>query len=261
MPATQPVFFLAHGSPMNALENNYFTRDWQQLQQNCPVPAAIVVFSAHWHVPGTRITASPRPETIHDFSGFPPALYQQQYPAPGDPALATAIATHLQQQGFPCTLDTHWGLDHGSWVMLKRLYPAADIPVLQISMDSQQHDLHWHYQLAQTLSPLRDQGILFIGSGNIVHNIRKWMLSAADDPIDWARDFDREVANAIVERDLQTLFNYQTLPYANEAVPTVEHYLPLIYCMGLSNSGDHLQFSDFGFEDLSTACSRSVRWG
>lgn len=258
---TMPVFFLAHGSPMNALEQNYFTNDWLQLHEGCPTPKAIVIFSAHWHVPGTRILSSEQPKTIHDFGGFPPALYQQQYPCPGNPTLAKALKDSLSEAGFEASLDDNWGLDHGSWVILKHIYPEADIPVLQISLDVNRHDLTQHYAMAQALQTYRDQGVLFIGSGNIVHNIGKWMMSSPNDPIDWARDFDAVIADAIAARDIETLCQYSTLPYARDAVPTVEHYLPLIYCMGLTQADEALRFSDFGFEDLSTACSRSARWG
>lgn len=261
MTQRQPVFFLAHGSPINALEDNYFVADWHHLHKGTPTPDAIVVFSAHWHVPGTRITGNKKPPTIHDFGGFPPALYQQQYPCPGSPALADNIAGTLMQQGFSASVDNSWGLDHGSWSLLTHLYPEADIPVLQISLDADQHDLMHHYRLGQALREYRDQGVLFIGSGNIVHNIRKWMTAGADDPIDWAVDFDQAIASAIEKRDISTLAHYHTLPYASEAVPTVEHYLPLLYVMGLSDESDSLHFSDFGFADLSTACSRSLRWG
>jgi len=256
-----PVFFLAHGSPMNALEDNYFVADWHKLHQNTPTPSAIVVFSAHWHVAGTRITASQNPPTIHDFGGFPPALFAQQYPCPGSPCLAAELANSLKTQGINAQLDEQWGLDHGTWVILKHLYPATNIPVLQISLDATQHDLHAHHAIGQALKAYREQGVLFIGSGNIVHNIPKWFQSRPGDPIDWAVDFDQAIATAIEQRDIQQLANYQNLAHAQDAVPTVEHYLPLLYVMGLSDKSDTLQFSDFGFKDLSTACSRSLRFG
>lgn len=258
MTERMPVFFLAHGSPMNALEDNYFVADWHKLHQGTPRPSAIVVFSAHWHVPGTHITGHQKPPTIHDFGGFPPALYQQQYPCPGSPQLADNIAGTLMQNGLRARVDESWGLDHGSWTLLQHLYPNADIPVLQISLDASEHDLMQHYRIGQALREYRDQGVLFIGSGNIVHNIRKWMTASPSDPIDWAVEFDAAIAGAIEQGDIETLANYQQLPFASEAVPTVEHYLPLLYVMGLADENDRLAFSDFGFHDLSTACSRSL---
>lgn len=256
-----PVFFLAHGSPMTAIEDNIFSQDWQRIHAGTPTPSAIVVFSAHWHVPGTRITGNDSPPTIHDFGGFPAELFAQQYPAPGSPQLAGQLAATLAEHGFHAEIDSRWGLDHGCWSLLKHLYPAADIPVLQISLDYSQADLLYHYRIGQALQSWRDQGVLFICSGNIVHNIRKWFGSHPDDPIDWAVDFDKAVATAIEQHDIDTLANYLALPYAKTAVPTVEHYLPLMYVMGLADTQDSLQFSDFGIRNLSTACSRSVRFG
>lgn len=256
-----PVYFLAHGSPMNAIEDNYFVDDWLTITANTPRPQAIVVISAHWETHGTKITAQEQPATIHDFGGFPPALFAQQYPAKGSPTLATEIQTLLREQAITAELDNSWGLDHGSWVLLKRLYPKADIPVLQISLDASQSDLTYHLRLAEALKPLRQQGILFIGSGNIVHNIAKWFRAKPGDSIAWAKEFDNDIAQALQQRDSETLIHYHHLPYAHEAVPTPEHYLPLLYVYGLSDEDDHLQFSDFGFADLSTACSRSVKYG
>lgn len=255
-----PIFFLAHGNPMNALEHNHFTRDWLNLHQGTPTPRAIVVFSAHWHVPGTRVLKVENPKTIHDFGGFPHELYMQQYPCPGAPELAVNIASTLMQSGFQAQLDNSWGLDHGTWSILKHVYPNADIPVIQISLDNSKHDLMHHYRIGQALQEYRGQGVLFIGSGNIVHNIRKWFMAQPGDPIDWAVEFDKHIATAIEQRDLPTLAHYQHLPFANIAVPTVEHYLPLLYIMGLSDESDTLAFSDFGFADLSTACSRSLKF-
>lgn len=255
-----PVFFLAHGSTMNAIEDNYFVDDWLAIHNGTPQPKNIVVFSAHWETHGTRVTANQQPPTIHDFGGFPPALFAQQYPAKGNPELAAQLVQTLTTHGFNAALDERWGLDHGTWSLLKRLYPNADVPVLQISLDASQSDLQHHYHVAQALKPFREQGVLFIGSGNIVHNIAKWFRSRPSDSIAWAVEFDQAIAKAIVARDIETLVNYQNLPYANEAVPTVEHYLPLIYCMGLADESDTVRFSEFPFHDLSTACSRSVRF-
>lgn len=256
-----PTFFLAHGSPMSAIEDNYFVADWHRIHKDTPKPSAIVVISAHWHVPGTRITANEFPKTIHDFGGFPAELFAQQYPAPGSPALANQLVECLNNKGFAAKTDLSWGLDHGTWALLLHLYPNADIPVLQISMDAFNDDLMHHYRMGEALKHFREQGVLFIGSGNIVHNLRRWFTTRPEDDISWAVNFDKAVAEAIIKRDIDTLANYHSLPQAMTAVPTVEHYLPLMYVMGLSNPDEKVTFSDFGFADLSTASSRSVRFG
>ena len=154
-----PTFFLAHGSPMSAIENNYFVEDWHSIHKDTPTPSAIVVISAHWHVPGIRITANEFPKTIHDFGGFPQALFDKQYPAPGSPKLAEALAATLNAQGFKAKTDLSWGLDHGTWALLVHLYPKADIPVLQISMDLQEDDLTYHSGIGEALKALREQGV------------------------------------------------------------------------------------------------------
>lgn len=253
-----PAAFLAHGSPMNALEENHFTDDWNKLCANFPKPKAIVIFSAHWHIPGTVIQSQPHQQTIHDFGGFPQTLFDYQYPAAGAPELAERIQQLFTENGFKSACDNSWGLDHGSWVILKHLYPDADIPCLQISLDNQNNNLEYHYSLAQSLKPIRKEGVLFLGSGNIVHNIAKWMMSKPEDSIDWATEFDRHVFKAIENMDLNSLFHYNTLPHASDAAPTIEHFLPLIYILGLRDKGDQLKTSNFGFQDLSTACSRSI---
>lgn len=256
-----PVYFLAHGSPMNALEDNYFVEDWLNITKNTPEPQAIIIFSAHWETHGTKITAQENPPTIHDFGGFPATLFAQQYPAKGSPTLAKTIQQLLAKQAISAELDHSWGLDHGSWVLLKRLYPDAHIPVLQISLDMSQNDFSYHLRIGNALKSLREQGVLLIGSGNIVHNIAKWFRSTPSDSIAWAKEFDDAIAKALMNRDSEQLINYRTLPYANDAVPTPEHYLPLLTIYGLSDEQDTLQFSDFGFTDLSTVCSRSLRYG
>ncbi len=256
-----PHFFISHGSPMNAIEDNLFTRDWQTLHQGCPTPSAIVVFSAHWFVPGCYYSANTRLKTLHDFGGFPEALFQQQYPAPTALNTAEKIQQLMHNSGFEISANKSWGLDHGSWSVLSKLYPSADIPVLQISLNSNETDLHQHYLWAKSLRSLRDEGILFIGSGGIVHNIGKWMRSHEHDNFDWASHFDEAIAQALSENDLNTLFNYQHLPYAQDAVPTLEHYLPLIYNVGLKEEEDDLRFSAFDERSLANSCSRSIRFG
>ena len=262
MPNTQPVYFFSHGSPMNAIENNRFTADWLKLYQNSQA-TALVIFSAHWHVPGIRITSAKKLATIHDFHGFPDLLHQQDYPAITASDTASEINSLLNSHGYNVMLDESWGLDHGSWSLLKHLQPKADIPVIQISLNNQEKDAQWHYDMAKTLKPLRDKGIVFIGSGGIVHNISKWMHSRAGDPINWAKDFDNAIAQAVDQRDINTLVNYQQLPFARDAVPTIEHYLPLIYCQALSDDNDIIQHSPIALEDnkdLASYCSRSIRF-
>ena len=262
-----PTYFLAHGSPTNAIENNHFTQDWHNITANLkhhPEPKSIVVFSAHWQTNGTQITANQQPKTIHDFGGFSQELHNVQYPCQGKPQLAATIQNLLSQNNIESQLTKSWGLDHGTWVILKHLYPKANIPVLQISLDASHNDLYRHYTTAQSLKPLREQGVLFIGSGNIVHNISKWMTMRSNDSTDWATQFDAAITKAIQENNFDVIAHYQQLPFADEAVPTIEHFLPLIYCLGLSGdqqfqlSPSSITHSTFPFNDLSTACSRSL---
>lgn len=256
-----PVLFLAHGSPMNAIESNRFTDDWHALAKNIPTPKAIVVFSAHWFIGQTLVQRQAKQNTQHDFFGFPEALNQCQYNPPGAPKLAQSLSNTLNKAGFYAQAKNAFGLDHGSWSVLTHLYPKANIPTLQISLNASQKDLSWHFNLAKTLQEYREQGVLFIGSGNIVHNIAKWMQSRPSDPIDWAKDFDSKVYEALVKRDWQALFSYQNLPFAQDSVPTVEHFLPLIYCAGLSSNDDVLATSNFKKQDLGAYSSRSIRFG
>lgn len=256
-----PAIFLAHGAPSNALEQNMFTEDWLTLCQGIAKPKAIILFSAHWHVPGTIIQCQSTQETIHDFAGFSAELFQCQYPAKGSPELAQKISQTLHEHSIHNQCKNDWGLDHGSWAILKHLYPEADVPCLQISMDITEADLAKHFKIGQALQSFREQGVLFIGSGNIVHNIPKWMMIRPTDPIDWTVEFDQAVWQAVKTRDWQSLFNYQTMPYANDAVPTVEHYLPLIYIAGLSYQNDAITSSIFAEQSLASACSRSIRFG
>ncbi len=250
----QPVLFLSHGTPMNALETNRFTEDWCRLNENTPKPRAIVCISAHWETPGSRLTYKNLP-TIHDFGGFPPELYAQQYPAPAADQLAEELSEILDFE-----LDTQWGLDHGSWSVLQHLYPDADIPVLQLSLDIHKSPQR-HFELAQCLRPWREKGVLFVGSGNIVHNIRKWMMQPHG-PFDWAKEFDLKVFGAIQKSDYPAVVNYQQWqPWAADAVPTQEHFLPLIYVLGLANENDQLTSSDFRGETLEDYSMRSLRLG
>jgi len=253
--ATLPTLFLAHGNPMNALESNAFSKDWQGLLAGFR-PKAILVVSAHWCTRGTFITGNKAPPTIHDFGGFPQALFDMQYPSPGDPALAAAIAASLP---VPVKLADDWGLDHGTWSLLVHLYPQADIPVLQLSLALDQ-PMEYHFKLGQALRPLRDKGVMIVGSGNIVHNLRKWLHEPAGD-IAWAVAFDSYIAKAIERRDWASVIQYENGPNARDAVPTVEHYLPLLYVAGASADGDPLKMSSFKPTTLEFASMRSVRFG
>lgn len=252
-----PVLFIGHGSPMNALEENRFSEAWHTLNAVTPTPRAIVVVSAHWETAGACLTANEMPPTIHDFRGFPEALFNMHYPCPGAPELARQIQELAAEQEI--SLDQHWGLDHGSWSVLVHLYPDATIPVLQLSLDTNRSPAD-HYRLAQALAPLRDQGMLFIGSGNIVHNIERW-LRYPDGPFDWARDFNRHVCRAVETRDHDALLHYSRWqPEASLAVPTDEHYLPLVYCLGISAEEDRILFSDFGESDMESCSMTSIAW-
>jgi 4,5-DOPA dioxygenase extradiol len=252
---TLPSLFLAHGNPMNALAPNAFSQDWQALLAGAR-PEAILVISAHWCTRGTFITGNRTPPTIHDFGGFPQALFDMQYPCPGNPGLAEGIAQSLP---MPVGVSNDWGLDHGAWSLLVHLFPQADIPVLQLSLALDQ-PAQYHFQLGQALRPWRDRGVLIIGSGNIVHNIRKWILEPESDPA-WAIAFDTHIATAIERRDWPSVIDYQNGPDAHDAVPTVEHYLPLLYAAGAASDGDPVRMSSFTPTTLELASMRSVRFG
>ena len=233
-----PILFVGHGSPMNAVEDNQFSQAWAEMGRNLPRPQAILCISAHWETIGTHITAMPKPKTIHDFYGFPKPLYEKQYPAPGDPELAAGIQQALGEQ--PIQLDHDWGLDHGTWSVLYRMFPQADIPTLQLSLDAKR-PAAFHYQLGQKLKYLRRQGVLIIGSGNMVHNlgIMAWQQSA----FDWALAFDARLASLIQAGDHQRLIDYTTLgENAELAIPTNEHYLPLLYILAMQEKDEKPSF-------------------
>ena len=232
----QPALFLAHGSPMNAILDTPFSRAWRALGLQLPRPRAILAVSAHFQTRGIAVTAMPRPRTIHDFGGFPAALYQMQYPAPGDPGLARRVAELLAPD--PVYLDeSHWGLDHGSWSVLVHLYPDADIPVIQLSLDAGRSALE-HYALARRLLSLRDEGVLILGLGNIVHNLYTANRDDSAAPYPWAARFDAAVRAALEHGDHEALCQWQELdPEARQSVPTDEHYLPLLYAAAV-HDGD-----------------------
>lgn len=247
MPKPMPAIFFGHGNPMNALERNAWTDGWADRGAQIPRPGAVLCVSAHWYIPGTAVTAMPVPRTIHDFGGFPRELYQVTYPAPGDVELAHRVRTLLAP--VPVDLDRHWGLDHGTWSVLRHVFPGGDIPIVQLSIDGTQ-PASFHYELGKRLAPLRDEGILIIGSGNLVHNLHAyaWGQHAAE-PYDWAVRFEERVRKLLLAGDDDPLINYETLgPDAMLSVPTPDHYLPLLYVSALRRKGEHIRFPVEGFD-------------
>ncbi|MGH1415830.1 MAG: 4,5-DOPA dioxygenase extradiol [Pelagimonas sp.] len=249
-----PLVFLGHGSPMNAIEDTEYSRSWINLGRALPRPQAILVVSAHWMTRGsTLVDVSAMPRTIHDFGGFPQALYNETYPAHGNPQLArevvSLLASHHAQE------DDTWGLDHGAWTVLKYLYPDADVPVFQLSIDMTK-GLNWHLETGQLLSDLRDRGVLILGSGNVVHNLRAldW---AQGRPKDWATEFDTLFTDRLSERDFGALTNRPQLgALLHKAHPTLDHYIPTLTIAGASDARDQLTFMNNSF-DLGTLSMRS----
>ena len=236
-----PVLFIGHGSPMNGIEDNEFSKRWKQMAKEIQTPKAVLVVSAHWFTRGTRITAMDFPKTIHDFGGFPKALYEVQYPAPGNPALAKETASMIHTATVELAHD--WGLDHGTWTVVRHMYPEADIPVLQLSIDYTK-DAQDHYDLAKELQALRKKGVLIIGSGNMVHNLGmiSWEMIAGGG-FDWANEMNKKFKHLILDNDLQALVHYERLgKEAMLAIPTPEHYLPLIYAMALKEKNENVSF-------------------
>lgn len=241
-----PVLFAGHGSPMNAIEQNEFTRNFAQTAASLAKPKAILSISAHWMTNGTFVTAMPTPPTIHDFGGFPPALFAAQYPAPGSPELAARVQALVQKT--PVQADMDWGLDHGTWSVLTHCYPAADVPVVQLSLDMSQPP-KFHYMLAKELAPLRQEGVLIFASGNIVHNLRllDWQHLETDNySADWALQASQQIKHWITTRDHTPLFTYRQQGEAiRKAIPTPEHFLPLLYVLALQEDNDTLtMFND-----------------
>lgn len=234
-----PVVFVGHGNPMNAIEDNAFHREWRALGQRLPRPEAILCISAHWETRGVGVTAMERPKTIHDFYGFPQALFDVQYPAPGDPNLARRVADLLAQH--QAVLDTEWGLDHGSWGVLTGMYPRANVPVVQLSLDMTK-DGAYHYDVGRALRPLRDEGVLVLGSGNIVHNLRLFDWRKPQQ-LDWAHRFDAAVKQRISSGDHADLIAFERMGSDGElAINSAEHYLPLLYVLGAADEGDRASF-------------------
>lgn len=244
--APMPVLFLGHGSPMNAIEENEFVAGFRRIGSQLPRPNAILCVSAHWETRGTWVTAMEKPRTIHDFGGFPKALYEVQYPAPGSPTLAQETAQLIQKTSVG--LDYQWGLDHGAWSVIKHLFPKADVPVIQMSLDYTQPP-RWHYELAQELAALRRKGVLIVGSGNMVHNLRLVAWDRLNDTgfaYDWATEASEKMKQYIRSGDAQPLINYAAQGKAFQlAIPTPEHYLPLLYALALRHKDEPVElFND-----------------
>lgn len=249
-----PLLFLGHGSPMNAIEENIFVTGFKNIATTLPKPAAVLCISAHWETKGTLVTAIERPSTIHDFGGFPEALFNVQYPAPGDPALAREIKKIVQKTMI--TLDHKRGLDHGCWSVMKHLFPQADIPIVQMSIDYSM-EARYHYELAKELAPLRKQNILIVGSGNIVHNLNmvSWDDMNGIYGYDWALEVRNKINACILNNDHETLIKYDTQGSSFDlAIPTPEHFLPLLYILGLKEKDEDV----FLFNDLPVAGSLSM---
>jgi 4,5-DOPA dioxygenase extradiol len=254
--ARMPVLFVGHGSPMNAIEDSPFSRGWQAAAEGLPQPLAILCISAHWETEGAWVTAMPKPRTIHDFGGFPQTLYDVQYPAPGSAWLVKQVTDIL---GHPRVRpDMEWGLDHGCWAVLRRMYPNANVPVVQLSLDIGQ-TAQAHYQLAKELAPLRDAGVLIVGSGNMVHNLRRIEVRGEDlnEPygLPWALEASETLKRLIAEHKHAELVDYQELGRAVQlAVPTREHYLPMLYALALQGPDEPLRL----FNDVAVAGSLTM---
>jgi 4,5-DOPA dioxygenase extradiol len=241
MSGVMSAIFFGHGNPMNALLENSYTQAWQRIGQQTTKPKAILSISAHWFVPETGVTVSTAPRTIHDFGGFPRELYQVQYPAPGDPNLARRVQQMLAP--VPVTLDNSWGLDHGTWSVLRHVYPAADVPVVQLSIDETQ-PAEFHFEIGRKLAPLRDDGVLIVGSGNVVHNLHAYAWGRhMPDPYDWAVRFESEAKQMMLAEEYKPLISYERLgPEAMLSIPTPDHYLPLLYVLATRQHGELISF-------------------
>ncbi|MGZ3157724.1 MAG: 4,5-DOPA-extradiol-dioxygenase [Burkholderiaceae bacterium] len=253
-----PAVFFGHGNPMYAIEENTYTQAWQQLGASLPRPKAILAVSAHWTTRGTAVTAMTMPKTIHDFGGFPQALFDVQYPAPGDPELAHRIRDLLAP--IDVHLDQTWGLDHGTWAVLRHAYPQADIPVVQLSIDVTQ-PADFHFEIGRKLASLREEGILVIGSGNVVHNLRTMIWGDAD-AFDWATRFNDKVRGHLERSELAQIVNYQQDGQdAKLSIPTSEHFLPLLYIIGTKQAGESISIAVDGIEGGSISMLTTVIGG
>ncbi len=242
-----PAIFFGHGNPMNAMANNEYTRAWREIGRSIPRPRAVLCISAHWYVPELAVTAMEQPRTIHDFGGFPRELFEFQYPAPGSPEVAGRVKELL---GKDVALDTgRWGLDHGTWSVLCHVFPDADIPVVQLSIDETKPSA-WHYEFAKKLAPLRYEGILIVGSGNLIHNLHTYAWGKQDvEPFDWAVRFEQTARKLIESGDHTPLANYELMGKdALMSAPTPDHFLPLLYVLAMQRDGDEVSFPVEGFD-------------
>lgn len=247
-----PAVFFGHGNPMNALAHNPWTDAWAAIGASILRPRAVLCVSAHWYLPGTLVTAMPSPRTIHDFGGFPRELHEFQYPAPGDPATAERVRDLLDP--VPAAPDYRWGLDHGTWSVLCHVFPDADVPVVQLSIDETQ-PAEFHYDLGKRLAPLRDEGVLVIGSGNLVHNLHAYAWGRHKvEPFDWAVRFEERARELMSAGDHGPLVSYETLGRdARLSVPTPDHYLPLLYVLAAQTEGDEVGFPVEGVDGGSVS--------
>jgi 4,5-DOPA dioxygenase extradiol len=253
-----PVLFVGHGNPMNAVTNNPYSRGWEEMVRGIPRPKAILCISAHWDTRGVRVNTSASPETIHDFWGFPRELYEVNYPCPGSPKWARETAGMVDIS--PLRTDDNRGLDHGTWAVVKWMYPEADIPVFQVSIDTSM-PASFHFELGRQLAPLRDSGILLIGSGNIVHNLGVVDMTEGAPPYDWAVEFDAMLKERISDREYGQLIRYEELgPSAPLAIPTQEHYLPLLPVLGASDLSEPLEYYNESI-DLRSVSMTSMKLG
>ena len=242
-----PVIFFGHGNPMNAVQNNQYTEGWRHIGKKIRKPKAILSISAHWFVPGVGVTISTAPRTIHDFGGFPRELYQVQYPAPGDPDLARRVQQLLSPT--PVQMDNSWGLDHGSWSVLLHVFPDADVPVVQLSIDETQPAI-FHFEIGRRLAPLRAENILIVGSGNLVHNLHTYAWGRhMPTPYDWASRFEEEAKEIMLAGESKALIEYERLGQdAMLSIPTPDHYLPLLYVLATRQRGDLVTFPIEGID-------------
>jgi 4,5-DOPA dioxygenase extradiol len=254
-----PTVFFGHGNPLNALARNEYTEGWAAVGRDVPRPRAVLCVSAHWYVPGTAVTAMEAPRTIHDFGGFPRELYEVQYPAPGNPDLAARVRDLLAPADV--RFDYRWGLDHGTWSVLRHVFPGADVPVVQLSIDETQAP-PFHYELARRLAPLRDEGVLVVGSGNLVHNLHTYAWGRHETgPFDWAVRFEERARQLLLASEDAPLVAYETMGRdALLAAPTPDHYLPLLYVIALRREGEAVTFPVEGVDGGSISML-SVRVG
>ena len=253
-----PAIFFGHGNPMNALAENGWTQAWRSIGESIPMPNAVVCISAHWYIPAVAVTAMELPRTIHDFGGFPRELFAYQYPAPGSPKIAARVADLLDNN---VVLDEGWGLDHGAWSVICHVFPNADVPIIQLSIDETQPS-QFHYQIGRMLAPLRDEGVLIVGSGNIVHNLHAYAWGdQSREPYDWAARFENTARELMLSGDHEPLISYEALGKdALLSVPTPDHYLPLLYVLATQQEGDQVSFPIGGFDGGSISMT-AVRVG